>query len=272
MRMAGSHSATVDRAGKAHWDHVWSIENYSPDIDPRSPSLWGHRDLLFHQALETTLGNGRGRLLELGCAQSAWLPYFAKEHRYSVSGLDYSEIGVAQSQARLQRDGIPAEIRCADLFQPPADWVGAFDVVAWFGVAEHFEDTTAAIAAAAKYLRKGGTLVTEIPNMSGPVGWLQRWANKPVYDIHVPLTAPQLADHHTRAGLRVTSAKYVVPTDFGIVDMVGIPPGPVGYIKNKIMYALRLLTGVVWWLDKRIGPFRPGRLTGGFIIVTAERP
>jgi cyclopropane fatty-acyl-phospholipid synthase-like methyltransferase len=30
------------------------------------------------------------RLLEIGCARSAWLPYFAQEFGIDVSGLDYS--------------------------------------------------------------------------------------------------------------------------------------------------------------------------------------
>ena len=274
-----STSVIGDRAGKAHWDHVWEAENFAAEIDPRSTSLWAHRDLIFHRVITNCLAAHRStgaqvspRLLELGCAQSAWLPYFAREHEAQIAGLDYSEIGAEQSRARLQRVGIPAEIRCADLFEPPEDWLGAFDVVTWFGVAEHFEDTSTAIAAAARYLRPGGLLITEIPNMSGPIGWLQRWANKPVYDIHVPLTAEDLATHHERAGLRIAFADYVVPTDFGVVDMAGIPPGPMNVIKNKIMYALRLLTGVVWWLDKRIGPFRPGRMTGGFVLVCARKP
>jgi len=67
----------------------------------------------------------------------------------SVHGLDDSPLGVEQTLARLRRSGIDGEVRCADLFDPPSEWLGAFDIVSWFGVAEHFRDTSAAISAAA---------------------------------------------------------------------------------------------------------------------------
>lgn len=265
---------SVDLAGKAHWDQMWAHEAFPPDIDPRSESVWAHRDRLFHQAFARILaGHPRGmRLMELGCARSAWLPYFAREFGYRVAGLDYSALGAQQTADRLREAGIDGEVRCADLFDAPADWLGAFDLVTWFGVAEHFHDTTAAVRAASKLLKPGGLIVTEIPNLAGVNGLLQRWLNRPVYDMHVPLTAGQLAAHHEAAGLRVVSSEYVVPTDFGVVDIDELPHGFERRWKDWVLYVLRVFGGVVWWLDRRIGPFRPGRLTGGFVIVAAEKP
>jgi SAM-dependent methyltransferase len=266
-------TVTLDRAGKDHWERMWESEEFPADIDLRSQSVWAHRDQLFHEVFRNVLaGRSAGsNLLELGCARSAWLPYFAREFGFQVAGLDYSELGATQAAERLRAAGISGDIRCADLFDPPADWRDGFDVVAWFGVAEHFQDTTAAIRAAARCLKPGGLLITEIPNMSGVIGWVQRWANKPVYDIHVPLTAPQLAARHAAAGLEVVASSYVVPADFGIVDPEGIPPGVSRSIKKRILYALRLLAGVIWWVDKRVGVWRPGWLTAGFVIVCAEK-
>src|SRR3954462_6542399 len=186
----------MDLAGRQHWDDMWAQEAFSPDINPRSSSLWAHRDHLFHQTIARLLAGRRGQhVVELGCARSAWMPYFAREFGCRVSGLDYSPLGAQQTSERLRQAGIDGEVRCADLFDPPRDWMAAFDVVSWFGVAEHFEDTTAAIAAAAALLKPGGLLITEVPNMVGFNGRLQRLFNKPVYDIHVPLDAPTLAAH-----------------------------------------------------------------------------
>jgi SAM-dependent methyltransferase len=212
------------------------------------------------------------RLVELGCARSAWLPYFAREFSCEIAGLDYSPLGADQTVTRLKASGIPGEVRCGDLFDPPADWIGAFDIVSWFGVVEHFDDTASAVRAAARLLKPGGLMITEIPNMSGLIGWMQRTLNKAVYDIHVPLTARQLAAHHRSAGLDVVSAEYIVPLDFGVVDIEHLPPGAGQRVKDRLLFALRLMAGAVWWLDQRIGPFRPGRLTGGFVLVTAEKP
>lgn len=265
-------TVTTDRAGKDYWDAAWSQEEFPAAIEPRTSSLWGYRDRLFHRAFTRILGQRRNvAFLELGCARSAWLPYFSREFGYTVSGLDYSEIGAKQAAERLQREGIAGETRCGDLFTPPPDWVGAFDVVAWFGVAEHFDDTSAAVRAAARYLKPGGILLTEIPNLTGVNGWLQRLLHKPVYDIHVPLTAPALARHHAAAGLDVLRSTYVVPTDFGVIDLAGHPPGWKRVLKEKLLYALRLLSGVIWWLDRRFGPVTPGRITSGFIITAGRK-
>ena len=266
--------AIVDLAGKDHWDQMWAQEAFPPDIDPSGASIWGHRDQLLDRSLKRILANRpRGlKLVELGCARSAWLPYLAREFGYQIAGLDYSALGAQQTADRLHDAGIPGDIRCADLFAPPADWLHAFDVVSWFGVAEHFTDTTGALRAAAALLKPGGVMVTEIPNMAGINGRLQKWFNRPVYDIHVPLTAAELAHHHGAAGLRVIASEYVVPLDFGVVDIDELPPGPARRIKDRVLYALRLMGGCIWVLDRRIGPFMPGRLTGGFVIVAAEKP
>lgn len=267
-------AAGTDRAGKDYWDGVWQHTDFPADIDPQSRSIWAHRDQEFHRFFQEQLGAAPHGLsvLELGCARSAWLPYFAREFGCRISGLDYSEYGAAQAAERLKQLGIPHDIRCANLFEPPPDWVGAFDVVVWFGVAEHFEDTTGVINAASAYLKPGGLLVTEIPNMVGFTGWLQKWLNKPVFDIHVPLGCPELRRHHAAAGLQVTGARYLVPTDFGVVNLENLPAGLSRRVKDRLLYALRLLSGCIWWVDRRVGPLSPGRLTSGFVIVAARKP
>jgi cyclopropane fatty-acyl-phospholipid synthase-like methyltransferase len=210
-------------------------------------------------------------VLELGCARSAWLPYFAREFNASVSGLDYSALGASQAKARLERVGVNGEVRCADLFNPPPDWRNAYDVVVWFGVAEHFDDATGAIRAASAFLKPNGLLITEIPNMVGLAGTLQRWFNRPVYDIHVPHSRESLTAHHAAAGLEVVHAEYVVPTDFGVVEMKGSPhTGAVRYAQERLLYALRLLTGCIWWVDRHV-PLPTPWWSSGFVMVAARK-
>ena len=271
---AGAVAAGADLAGREYWDAVWEHTDFPADIDPADESVWAYRDQEFHRFFREQLGSdtaGRS-VLELGCAQSAWLPYFARQFGFRLSGLDYSELGVAKAVERLKRHGIAADIRCADLFKPPEDWVGAFDLVVWFGVAEHFEDTTAAVRAAAAYLKPGGLIVTEVPNMTGVTGWLQRWFNRPIYDIHVPLSREDLVRHHVAAGLQVTGARYALPVDFGVVNLDNLPPSLSQRVKKRVVRGLLLLTGCVWWLDRRFGPVTPGGLTSGFVLVAARKP
>jgi SAM-dependent methyltransferase len=274
VHTAPARTDRADRAGKEYWENVWTHLSFSPDISPHDSNIWAYRDQQFHRFFCSQLRNAPPgfSVLELGCARSAWLPYFAREFDCRVAGLDYSELGARQASDRLAASGIAADIRCADLFEPPPDWVGAFDVVVWFGVAEHFEETGRAIRAAAAYLKPGGLLVTEIPNLAGLNGTLQRLLNRPIYDIHVPLDAAELAAHHRAAGLEVERSEYLVPTDFGILNLETHPPGPAYHTKDRALYVLRLLSGTIWWLDRKVGPFKPGKLTSGFVIVAARRP
>jgi 2-polyprenyl-3-methyl-5-hydroxy-6-metoxy-1,4-benzoquinol methylase len=261
-----------DRAGKEYWDRAWEKDDPSEDIAANSTSIWAHRDQLFHRLFRRLIGTPPHlTVVELGCARSAWLPYFAREFHATVAGLDYSALGATQAAARLRQHGIEGDVRCADLFDPPSDWCGEFDVVVWFGVAEHFEDTTHAVRAAARLLKPGGLLITEIPNMSGLVGWVQRVANRPVYDIHVPHSREDLRAHHVAAGLDVICAEYVVPTDFGVVEMGGAAPGFGRVVKEKLLYILRLFTGCVWWLDRHV-TLPATRAMSGFIVVGARKP
>jgi SAM-dependent methyltransferase len=262
-----------DKCGKEYWDRAWERDEHQANVvAPDSTSIWAHRDQRFHRVIRRLVGTPPHlKVVELGCARSAWLPYFASEYHATVAGLDYSALGAKQAAARLQQAGIAGDVRCADLFDPPPDWCNAFDLVVWFGVAEHFEDTTHALRAAARFLKPGGLMITQIPNMSGLVGWLQRVCNRPVYDVHVPHTREGLRAHHAAAGLDVICAEYVVPIDFGVVEMGGAPPGVGTVVKEKMLYGLRLFTGCMWYLERRV-PLPKTRALSGHIIVGARKP
>jgi SAM-dependent methyltransferase len=260
-----------DRAGREYWDATWEDEQFSREITPRSTSIWAHREQVFHRTFKKLIDTPSPYVLELGCARSRWLPYFAKEFSARVAGLDYSPIGAAQAEAVLRRAGVGGEVRCANLFDPPADWRNAFDVVVWFGVAEHFNDATGAIRAASVFLKPGGLLITEIPKMVGAIGLLQRWFNRPVYDIHVPHSRESLSRHHAAAGLDVVFAEYLLPIDFCVVEMKGAPEGAIRSVQERVLYLLRLLTGSVWWLDRRLN-LPALRWTSGFVMVAARLP
>ena len=157
-------------------------------------------DALFRD-LFAGLPTQRMRLLEVGCARSAWLPYFGREFGFELHGLDYSELGCRQERTILVKAGLEGEVTCADLFTPPPDLLGAFDVVVSFGVVEHFSDTLAATRALAALLRPDGLVVTVVPNMRGAIGRIEQLINRDVYDIHVPIGPARLAGR-TRRGPR----------------------------------------------------------------------
>ena len=146
----------LDRAGQEYWDALWEGETLPAPVDPRDKTLGNYVFRKYHELFTRVLPRGQNvRLLEVGCARSRWLPYFAAEHGYEVTGLDYSTTGCEQARQILAAAGVEGRIVEGDLFSPPEDLLEAFDVVVSFGLVEHFDDTTAATAGSRPLPRSG---------------------------------------------------------------------------------------------------------------------
>ena len=216
--------ATADRAGKGYWDELWSEASPRAPIDPGARGLNAFVTRRFHELFSETLPRG-AQVLEVGCARSAWLPYFALELGAQVTGLDYSERGCAVEREMLRAAGVGGDVVCGDLFEQPAAMGGRFDAVVSLGVAEHFADSAACIRALGHYVAPGGQLVTVIPNMTGLVGVLQRRMNPAVFGIHVALRPEDLLAAHTAAGLEQVTCRHFLSTNFGVVNLNGLEQG-----------------------------------------------
>jgi 2-polyprenyl-3-methyl-5-hydroxy-6-metoxy-1,4-benzoquinol methylase len=220
-------------------------------------------------------GFGKGsRLLEVGCGGSIWLPYFAREHGFEVTGLDYSEKGCAAAEYVLRRDGVDGKVVCGDLFDPPEEMLGAFDVVTSFGVVEHFQSTAGAVAACARFLRPGGVIMTIIPNVAGLSGAGVKFFDPKLYSIHVPMTKEQLGRAHSEAGLEVLDCRYLTPAWFSDWS---VPAGDRRrgrrLLRNLLWYPTAALSAGAWVLDDLIGNRLPGsRWFSPWAICWARRP
>jgi SAM-dependent methyltransferase len=265
---------TGDMAGRSYWERVWDETSLPAPVDPNAAGLRHHVRREFHDLFGRHLppkGAPPARLLEVGCARSAWLPYFAREFACEVTGLDYSPLGCRQSEEVLRRAGVEGEVVCADMFAPPDRLKGSFDFVVTFGVVEHFDDTAAALAALAAFLRPGGRLITVIPNMTAAVGWLQRVINRPVFDLHVPLDAAQLGEAHRNAGLEVERCAYLVSSHFAVANLNGVPKGP-GYAARQALRGALVAASVAFWAwEERVRAVRPGRVLSPYAVCVARR-
>ena len=262
------HPASA-KVGRDYWDDNWADGALPALIDPNDAGFrnWVNRSL--HAYFLARLGmEPRGRkLLEVGCARSGWLPYFHRVLGFDVAGLDYSPIGCRQSEAVLAAAGVPGEVVCADLFTPPEAFRDRFDVIVSFGVMEHFDDPTAAIGAAASLLRPGGLLFTMIPNLGGIPGWLLRRIDRPLYDIHNPLSAGALAAAHAASGLEVVDSRYFLPFHSGVLW---------SRRRSLASLAVRKLGGMVTlaaWAAGRLGlPLAGSRAASPYVLCVARKP
>lgn len=255
---------------RSYWNALWQTSSALRPIDPHKGGLrnYAYRQLhrKFSALLSTESPHGK-QLMEIGCGGSRWLGYFNKVHGCAVSGIDYSPQGCAATRALLERMQIPADILQEDFLNPPPDHLHKYDFVFSNGLVEHFSDTAAAIAACAAFLAPGGMMITLVPNMTGPLGWLQRLFDPPLYQKHVPLRKEDLAAAHDAAGLHILASEYLLLAHLGVLQFGAIErlmgARPLQLVKIAV-------SAPVWALGPPLG-LRPNRLTSPFVLCVARK-
>jgi cyclopropane fatty-acyl-phospholipid synthase-like methyltransferase len=261
------------RASKEYWESVWREGKLPRAIDPRDHSLKNEAGLKFdalfrqvfaaeHQPRDAT------KLLELGCARSAWLPYFSKELGLSVTGIDYSPLGCEQAKAILAMEEVPGEVTLADISSAPPNLLNRFDFVVSFGLVEHFEATAECLRSCGAFLKPGGTMVTVIPNMNGLVGLLQKRLAREVYDVHVPLDTSALRRAHEIAGLEIVKCEYFCFMHFGVLNLTRIRQSFFGLLLARGLNAVSSVT----WIVERMGVKLPAnKLTSPYVVCISTK-
>jgi SAM-dependent methyltransferase len=264
----------LDKAGRSYWDGVWATGEAPAAHDPRDRRILNYPmlqiDAFMRPSLESAAANGGRQLMEIGCARSQWLPYFAREFGFAVTGLDYSERGCEQEREVLAKAGVTGEVVCADLFDAPAALRDRFDVLWTNGVLEHFDDTAGTLRAFASFVKPGGLLISLIPNMRGAVGAIERVLGPSTYRIHVPLSLQQLTQSHVLAGLNVQRCEYVMSNNFGVL---AVSPSERFYpLRVLVMRVLRRLSLLVWMFERRFGQLPVKPLLSPYLICIATKP
>lgn len=266
----------IDKAGKDYWNNSWSENQISDTINPRRMGLNNYVNKCFHKYFHQVFSgmemNGV-KLLEIGCARSAWLPYFAKEFGFKVTGLDYSEIGCQQAMQILSNEGVQGEVICADFSRPPKSMLEGFDVVVSFGVIEHFQDTVACIDAFSKFLKPNGIMITNIPNMVGLIGLIEKFMNRHVFEMHLLLDRDSLRGAHEISGLEVLDCNYFIFTNFSVCNLNGITSSSIEWHLKKIFLVILVrFSMIIWLVEDRVGSFKPNKVTSAYINCTAHKP
>jgi 2-polyprenyl-3-methyl-5-hydroxy-6-metoxy-1,4-benzoquinol methylase len=107
-------------------------------------------------------GVRRGRLLDVGCAEGAFLEV-AREAGFEALGTELSSHGAARTALRL---GIP--VHCGELTSARFA-AGSFSAVTLWHVLEHVVEPGETLAEARRILEPGGRLVVAVPNRRCPV-------------------------------------------------------------------------------------------------------
>jgi 2-polyprenyl-3-methyl-5-hydroxy-6-metoxy-1,4-benzoquinol methylase len=266
MSNGGQSGALTDLE---YWKASWNRSNVPRPVDLRDGSLRNRATLALHAYFSSILAPGLKSdcsLIELGCAYSKWLPYFARHWGFRITGLDYLAPGCEISRRMLREAGVSGEVVDGDIFNPPPELLDRFDVVCSMGLVEHFEDTSAAVAACAAFAKPGGLVITIVPNLTGMIGHLQRALDRQVYEKHVALGPEQLRAAHETAGLSVVGCGYLLSTNLAIVN-----PGLRPRALNKIVRGGLIAATLLVWLMERVRPAPPSRLMSAYVTCAARR-
>ena len=143
-------------------------------------------------------------LIEFGCGNSQWLPYFKSQFNCRIAGIDYSKRGLELLRSRLKIHDIDAELYEEDFISAlPQDLNEQFDIASSFGVIEHFESPSAVLKIFSKVVKNEGIIITVIPKLTGLQGAMQKIINKDIFLKHNILNMREFIEEHRKAGFNV---------------------------------------------------------------------
>lgn len=232
------------------WDTQWSAVSA-----PRRLRPW--RDYVswrFTQLFRRYIKPG-DRVLEIGCGGSRFLPYFARELKAEVWGLDYAAAGVRTAKAALQRAAVQGTVIEGDLFGANDIPANHFDVVFSAGFIEHFPDTAGVLRHIIRYAVPGrGLVITEVPNFCGMNGKIQRQVDPAFYDQHVLLSPAAMDEAHRLAGAEpVQRTEYFGVVGLGCINFtrpLSHLPSPMASLVVRSLEVPQFLLTAPFWLTR----------------------
>jgi SAM-dependent methyltransferase len=153
-------------------------------------------------------GKGR-RYLELGCFPGRFMPLFGSLG-YELNGVDLTPRTTTDLPAWLHSEGFSlGQFHQEDIrtFSRPE----AYDVVASFGLIEHFRDWHDVVHRHVQCLKTGGLLILTVPNFAnGLQRFLHSTLDRPNYLGHnrEPMNPDNLGDVLRDAGCRVCALEF----------------------------------------------------------------
>lgn len=220
--MNASRTMTNELTTAEYWDDEWS--RISVGRTNRFHYFYG-RNGIFLRTLRRHLNNIQGlSVLEVGGARSRFLLSLAQFEAAEVTALDYSAVGIRQTEYLFARNRCRVTAVHAD-FREWNDGGRRFDLVTHWGVLEHFHDPLPLLAYCAGLLAPGGLVVFSMPNLEA-VGarWWRRWSPRN-WDRHILHSDRRIEEASRAAGLRVVKRFHWGPPLFRMTrwEQNGVP-------------------------------------------------
>jgi len=172
--MPDTDSTTQDLSSESEWADIWDGNEVIGCEALNLRSRGFDSDLLdFIQA--PLLQTSGGTFIELGCFPGTFMRFFAEQGPYQVSGLEYVEPCVDKTVDFLAQEGIQSDVHHGDFrtWQTDRRW----DVVASFGLIEHFDDTREVLTHHIRLTNPGGHILVTFPLHCGLYGRVMAWAS-----------------------------------------------------------------------------------------------
>lgn len=200
------------------WDSKYGVDGARIKHLPRP---WIERsDLEIMQIINRFLHPHPGaKLIELGCGNSYWLPYFASRCGFDVCGIDYSALRANITRRNLDLAGVRGDIIVGDFRDPPTNWRQQFDIVFSNGVLEHFNPPEPMMLVFSEYLRPGGIMLTMVPYLSGLWGRIQETLDSQIASGYLTMDLDSLIRFHRKVGLEIIHASYFRLMDPSILNI-----------------------------------------------------
>jgi SAM-dependent methyltransferase len=247
-----------------YWSSWWANAPGIHDIR-LDPKRYGMRDI--HQLFVRCLPVQEGaRFLEIGCYPGQYMWYFHNFFQCSVTGIEYVDWCCDRTRENLTTHHVPGEVIQADLFtyKPPSSDM-LWDVVASFGLVEHFIDTALVIKKHCDLLRPNGHLVITLPNLHGIYGKIMRTVNHESFIVHNPLSYDDIVTALDKiGGFEIKEGGYYEHVGFW---SSGIYPKLIKAGRLPYMFVRSPL-----WILERLGRLLPNSATlSPTIAIVAKR-
>ena len=92
---------------QSYWNELWESNGKTKLYNTSDDSIKNYVFQRQHEFFYNYLDKYRGKkILEVGCGDSVWLPYFKSEYGFDIYGLDYSPQGCDRANHILQENDI----------------------------------------------------------------------------------------------------------------------------------------------------------------------